>query len=638
MAILPTKILEIEFDAGVWTDVTADLVAVNTRRGRNRESGAYEPGQKVFTLRNDTRKYDPDNSAGPYYGKLRPNRRARWRNTYNAVTYPTFLGYIDRITQVYGGPNASTAQFQVTDIFKLLNRAELPVSVYATEVLTDNPTIWWRLDETASDPTTTAVNAGSLGTAGNGTYQGPVTERGVAGLIDRDPGTAIRTQDPGGTINVPDMGVSIAQSQFDLASYGSWAIEFWVRPDGAPIGVDRWVSGSNSGIGIQSSGTAPAANWTFLLLNTATTQYGVTADAAGQVPNARYHVVAKYGPSQAMAIYVNGVKYTATAPSSTAPPLSGSLYGIGSLGFLYTFGANLTPGAIADEFAVYTAAAGVDPLSDARVLAHYQAGTTPWNGDLPGTRLGRILDNAAVPAGDRNIDTGTTTLQGTDLGGSALAYSQKVEETELGWLFVTRDGKVRFLARDNGYTGAYLTSQATLVDDDSGAGIPYREGVSADVDEAVIVTRSTVSRFDGVAKQYSDAAAKAEFGWLDETHDGLLHSSDDYSNAYAQWVVSTHKTPATRIGTITLEPTANPATMYPVVLGLELGDRVTYKRKAQNSGAVFTQDMRVESISHETGAGYWRTHLQLSPFNLGQSGYPVGVWDTGLWDQAVWGI
>lgn len=633
---LPLPELAVEFDAGTWTDLYADMVDVGTSRGRNRELGAFQTGTINFTVRNDTRKYDPDNTAGPFYGKLRPNRRVRFRATYNGTTYPVYQGYLDRISQVYGGPNDATAVFQASDIFKLLNRVELPASVYAAEVATDAPPVWFKLDETSSSASTVAANSGTLGSAADGTYVGPVSERGLPSIPDRDPGTAIRVQDAGGFVSPVDMGVSLAASSFNLASYGSWAVEFWVRPADTPIGVDYWVLGRNLGFAIQSSSSGAAERWTFLLLSNTPTQYGVTGTAAGQVPNERYHIVAKYGPSQAMAIYVNGTKYTTTAAASTAPPLVGPLYGIGDLGFLYTFGANQTPAAIADEFAIYTADAAVDPLPDARVTAHYQAGITPWNGDLPGIRLGRILDLAAVPTADRNIDSGVQTLQSTSLGSTALAYAQKIEETDLGELFIARDGKVRFLDRNSAVTGGYLTSQFTLVDDDSGAGIPYRN-VAGDVDEAVLITRATASRAGSVAVSYYDAAAKAEFGWLDETHDGLLHNSDAYSAAYAQWIVNTHKTPGSRVGTVRLELTANPTAMYPAVLALEIGDRVTYKRKPQNTGAVITIDMRVEAVTHDHGAGYWRTSLQLSPFNLA-GGQPVGVWDVTLWDQSVWGI
>lgn len=622
MAVTPTRILEIEFDAGVWTDVTGDLVDLETRRGRNRESGAFETGQLVFTLRNDTRKYDPDHTAGTYYGKLRPNRRVRLRATYSAVTYPIFLGYIDRISQIAGGPNDATAQFQVSDIFKLLNRAELPVSAYAAEILTDAPVHWWPL----GDPTGSTQIANAIAPAYPLDVKGaPVF--GEASLAVRDPGTAIRFP----------TGADFLQGIFPE---GTWPL----TTAGTIEFLYKKTSGNDPIVGLYVLAPIPfgvdplitvSGNVQITVLNNAGTAFSVSTTGVNLNDLATHHIMITWAAGTNIKIYVDGADRT-----SAAVAFSGSMANTANKWAFIINGIDYPPfvtaagvGSLAtyDEAAVYNTA-----LSAARAAAHNAAARTPWNGDLPGTRLGRIFDLAAVPVADRNIDVGTTTLQATSIGGSALGYAQKVEETEIGWLFVARDGKVRFISRESGFTGAYLTSLATLVDDDSGAGIPYRQA-DADVDESIIVTRSTASREGSFAVTVYDTAAKTEFGWLDETHEGLLHNSDAYSASYAQWVLNTHKAPGSRVGTVALELTKDPAAMYPAILALELGDQVTWKRKAQNVGSVVTIPMRVEAISHETGPHYWLTRLQLSPFNLA-AGLPVGVWDVSLWDQAVWGI
>lgn len=616
MAVFPTRILEIEFDAGVWTDVTAEVVSFSTRRGRNRESGAFETGQLIFELRNDGRKYDPDHASGAYYGKLRPNRRVRLRATYNAVTYPIFLGYIDGIYQVAAGPNAATARFQVSDFFKLLNRADLPTSAYVAEVLADTPKAFWRLDE--PDGVTTVADS-----SGNGYTLDVVgsPDFGQPSLVAREPGTGVLTTS----------GVGQAIGRYYTGQ---------IPAQGPPITLEtifqRTVDGADGGmVGVA---TDPLTHGMFALLTSSTVvaAQAVNGNNVQQLAvttgvnfddNLAHHVVARWAASGALKIFIDGVDRTSGAPTCATVAFTDTSAFVFANGF--TMGDPDT--GIQQMAAIYNT-----ELSDARIAAHAAQMATPWNGDLPGTRLGRIFDLAAVPVADRNIDAGTTTLQSTALGGSALAYAQKVEETEIGELFVARDGKLRFIGREAAVTGAYLTSLATLVDDDSGAGIPYMSG-DADVDESTIVTRATVSREGSVAITIYDAAAKAEFGWLDETHDGLLHNSDAYSRSYAQWIVSTHKAPGTRVGAVALELARDPVNMYPAILALELGDRVTYKRKAQNVGAVTSIAMRVEAISHEHSGDYWRTVLQLSPFNLA-AGLPVGVWDVTNWDQSVWGI
>jgi hypothetical protein len=60
--------------------------------------------------------------------------------------------------------------------------------------------------------------------------------------------------------------------------------------------------------------------------------------------------------------------------------------------------------------------------------------------------------------------------------------------------------------------------------------------------------------------------------------------------------------------------------MFPDILGLELGDRVTWKRKPQNTGSVITLPMRVEAVAHQLAGLTWQASLQLSPFYLTSTG------------------
>ena len=634
MAVLPTRTIEIEFDTGVWTDVSADLVSLTTRRGRNRELGAFETGQFILTLRNDTRKYDPEHTAGTYYGKLRPQRRVRFKAIYSAVTYWVCAGRIDRISQVYGGPNDATAVFQISDAFKDLNRAELPRSVYTAEVAADVPELWYRLDD-ATD-TAVALNSGTLGAAYNGTYQpiefysSPGVEKGVQTLIVRDPGSAVAA----GTGSVPVSAGQIAPAtNYYLTHTGAWAVEFWARATafgGASI-LQQGPQLTPAGVRIawQASGKIG-----LIILNDAGTAYAVES-AAAQALNTTYHFVLRKDADNTLHVLVDGVDTTTNLAGSAGTTLTGTVTPPWPLYPLYL---DATAGSIytIDELAIYKAGAGT-ALSTARAVIHNAAGRTPWNDDTVEDRLERILTLAGIGAGYWDIDPNAlTSLQATDLGGTALAYAQKIEETEMGRLFVSSDGHIKLIGRNTAEQGAYLTPKATVVDDDSGAGTPYRS-TSSDVDEQGIITRSTVSRGGSIAVTVYDSAAQTEFGWLDDVHDGLLHDDDAFSRYMAEWMVNSHKAPMSRVGTVTLELTKDPATMYAAILGLEIGDRVTYKRKPQNTGAVISVDMRVEAIAHETGPHYWRTRLQLSPFNIA-AGLPVFVWDVTKWDQHVWGF
>lgn len=597
--------VEVAFTTGaleepVWVDVTADVRAWDTKRGRSRELERMQPGRATIVLANRERQYDSHHATGPHYGNLRPMRRVRIRETFNGVTYPIFDGSVDGWHLNYPGAGLdATATIIATDAFKIFGRADLPRSVYDDEVLADSPVIYWRLDETKADESVAALNAGTLGVAGNGTYVGPVKSRGEQGLVALDPGTSIQVQDPGGLVAVPDMGVMIADTSFDISDTGSWAIEFWVIPAGEPIGTDQWVHGENPAgnarLVIQSSSTAV---WQFRIVRSDDlAEYGVSGNAADQVANTRYHIVAKYGPNKTMTIYVNGTAYTAALAGTTAPPLVGSVHADMDLGFLYTFGDGQTPEAFASNFAVYTSAEGVDPLSDARVLVHYESGTHPWQDDQPAGRAGRVLDMVDWPAGWRELDTGNVALQSAEVNGqTALEHLQKVAETEFGLLFMSRDGNVRLVGRE-----AMFGREPDLAVFGDGVGEVGYRSVTFDDGDTTVRNRATISRLNGVAKTSVDAASVTEFGRFDYALEGLLHRSDSYSLDYANLVTGEYAEPRRRVTSLALGPpdADADATLLPQMLGRELGDAVVVKDTPLGGGDRFEQTCVIEGVTHQ---------------------------------------
>ena len=600
--------IEVAFTTGAletpaWEDVTADVRFWDVSRGRSRELERHQPGRATVVLGNLSRQYDSVYADGPHFGDIRPMRRIRIRETFNGVTYPVFDGFVDRWDLDYPAVGKdATATVTATDAFKVFARTDLGFSVYDNEVLADNPVIYWRLDEPNADQTLGALNAGTLGPTGDGTYQGPVKSRGVQGLITKDPGTAIQVQDPGGLVSVPDMGVSIADGDFDISDTGSWAIEFWVIPAGEPIGTDRWVQGENAAgdarLLIQSSGTAA---WQFRLVDSGDlVEYGVTGDAADQVANTRYHIVAKFGPNKDMAIYVNGTRYTAQPAGTTAPPLVGVIHPNMDLGFLYTFGDNQTPEAIGDNFAVYTSALGVDPLPDDRIATHYAAGTAPWQGDDADDRIGRVLDESVWPDDLRELDDGATTFQSAEIAGQTiLEHAQKCAETEFGLLFVNRAGVVRFVDRAS---QAARAPGPTVYGDGAGE-VGYRS-IRLDDGDEVIRNSATISRYNGVA-QTATGTTIDEFGRFQYTLDGLLHDSDAHSATYAQFIVDEYENPRRRITELTIgpPPDGEEDLYYPAMLGPELGDAINVTFTPQGLGDPFEQTCVVEGIRHTSGPG-----------------------------------
>lgn len=121
-------------DTGILSDTASDIVnitdmvmAVSTRRGRNRILSNFEAGTATVTINDPDSDFNPQNAAGPYYGKLLPLRKIRiYADTVvsgNTFRVALFSGYINSFdTSFYQGvQQTSTVTLQCTDGFRLLN-------------------------------------------------------------------------------------------------------------------------------------------------------------------------------------------------------------------------------------------------------------------------------------------------------------------------------------------------------------------------------------------------------------------------------------------------------------------------------------------------------------------------------------
>ena len=123
--ILDTNILA--DSAADIVNITDQVMAVSTRRGRNRILSNFEAGTATVTINDPDSDFNPQNTASPYYGKLLPLRKIRiWADaTLGATTYRValFSGYINSFdTSFYQGTQqTSTVVLQCTDGFRLLN-------------------------------------------------------------------------------------------------------------------------------------------------------------------------------------------------------------------------------------------------------------------------------------------------------------------------------------------------------------------------------------------------------------------------------------------------------------------------------------------------------------------------------------
>jgi hypothetical protein len=83
-----------------WTDISADVTEVSTRRGRQYELDRIEAGTAAVTVDDTNRKYDPANTLSPYYPNVTVLKMIRVRAANNEVLNPDFEADVSNWTSV----------------------------------------------------------------------------------------------------------------------------------------------------------------------------------------------------------------------------------------------------------------------------------------------------------------------------------------------------------------------------------------------------------------------------------------------------------------------------------------------------------------------------------------------------------
>ena len=140
-----------------WVDVTSDVVEINVNRGRSRQLDSFDSGTMNFTLRNNTRKYDPTNLASPFYGSIEPRRRVRL----SANSTYLYTGWIDDWNIDYSQPNESLISASCVDAFSILASIQLDEFTFTNGQRTDQRiTTVLALPEVSGAGITTSLETG----------------------------------------------------------------------------------------------------------------------------------------------------------------------------------------------------------------------------------------------------------------------------------------------------------------------------------------------------------------------------------------------------------------------------------------------------------------------------------------------
>lgn len=560
--------------------------------------------------------------------------------TYPGIWNPIYAGFTERwpsswnMSGTYGVVSPTGV-----DAFSLLSQQQLSDAL-TQEINNNNPRWLFKLDDpsgsTSVADATGNYPAAPLGIAKDGagslTFGNAITSASSTGAYTGSAGTVV-------TINNPNPGTSpFAPSTFlsldragihgPAAPSVSWSRMLAFRYTGpTPTFLAYLWSSMNAGGSSDTSQLYWAINTSgqFIAQMSGPSSPALLIFNTGvNVADANWHL-AIFSYSHANATFIINLDGISLMWSSVDPTLEPTGLISDSLGaFVNTQIGNYSRGNYKGDISY--AAEFPTNLSPTAMTNIYTAWRSACAGESTAARYSRILRYSGY-SGPSSIQTGLTTSMGPANidGQDAVSALQAVVDTEGGAHYVSRDGTITFRSRSTRYNATVPTytfgERADLGE------WPY-EDCQLDFDSTHLSNSVTVTQ-EGTSQAFYATDATSTTAYFPRTMTRTINSSSALEcQDAANYLLSRYRQPATRVSSIKLHPSAQPA-MWPVCLALELGTRVRVMRRPPNA-PVAQIDCFVENIQWDMAdTGEATVTLQCSPVDL----TPYGVfsaWHTTL--------
>ena len=594
-----------------YTDVTSDVRRLSIKRGRSSELDDFTTGNCQIIFGNEDRKFDPEYTSGPYYGKLTPGRPIRIQATAPGdIGQTIFQGYVDQWDQEYTNPNDATASVTASDSFKILNQITLP-SYWEYQIREDGPTAWFRFDDgdtpTAPFETISSSSAGVWKTSAGASTTGAassslvVGDSSVSALFD---GTDY--------IEIP-----IGFMPFNLYNYLAKTVECWISTstttDGSYGIFYRPGYEYTIAIGMVVSGGVGIIQGQFGSVSGISISYAETSNV--KVNDGKpHHIVLRFNWSTSTSeLWVDGI--LATSSTSFTNTDSGQSNIV--VGKAYTSSVtstfNMASGFVGtiDELALYSTVA----LTATQIANHYAIGKGNYlTGQTASARITTLLTMADWMSDGSTLSTATATVQGINTENETLLTAlKKCETADQGRLFCNREGLVQYISHSSLATNSTSnTSQRTFGD---GTGeLPYLD-LGFVYNDRLIYNRSTIGRANGATAVINDTSSQTQYFIRTDSLSGLINDTNDQIDGIARIRVATYKQPNLRIEQMRFTPRRLPS-MYGTTITDDIGTRITVKRRPQGIGSAISKELIIEGITHDIDVSSWVTTYNLSPAPL----------------------
>lgn len=593
-----------------WTDITEWVRPYSTSRGRTSEFTDYSPGTATIELDNSDRRFDPEHAAGPYFGDLVPMVPVRIRTTYNSVTYDKFYGFVLGWPQNIGkGYTFGTVTVELVDAFRILQQTPLVGCPFRNLVIDGGAIHYWPLQNLAPTPRTTYIDE----IAGQN-----LTTQTVDPLVGGSPFPVV---DP--TLGAFDIGVPLGRTLaprltlYDLGA-SSYITDYLVGPEGDSTpgyGMEFWGKINASGTDqIAVSYSAGDTNYLRITIS----ELGFDAQITDTVADIEFsgylalgrkwagvHHYAIWCDGTDLIGYVDGVeigRQTLTT-ASFSPAAQPTLLRVERL-----LSTDDQESVLVSNIAVYPD--GTEP----DWAEHRIAGLTGYGhpfGEGTGVRIGRYLDEIGWPAGQRDMSPGDTVVGPYQRSVGCLTGARELATIERGLFFVAANGDITFRDRNWQYT---QTSAGTF--GDSPTDLQFSD-IQPDANLVAAIRNQVTVGWAGGEIEAKDQTSIDAYGWSSDSIASDLIDSEATAESLAAYIVRIGKDPRTRITLLRVNPRRDPASLFPVVLGAELGSVLTITLTPLDVGSSTTYTVAVQGVRHRVNRRDWTTDLYLAPADLG---------------------
>jgi hypothetical protein len=257
-------------------------------------------------------------------------------------------------------------------------------------------------------------------------------------------------------------------------------------------------------------------------------------------------------------------------------------------------------------------------------------------GELSGLRVHRVLNNAGH-TGERSIESGVVTLQGTTLASNTVTELKLVTDSEGGGLFIDGDGTVVYEGQFSLLNNTRSNTVQATFGDAGGSEISYLNAVPTYAGDLIrnITRWSRVGGSIQTGAGTADNTSRALYGDLQDSRTDLLCETDAQVLALSTFFIEQRKDPEKRFESLTFAPRAHPSTQMAQAIERRPRDLIRVKRQPPG-GHTLDRYCHISGIHHSIEVGNkWEVTFDLWSASVYQT-YFGSLWDSALFDTNNW--